>query len=125
MKFSRYVGNGPVNKWLNFGGDPNHRLDTGIVFRIRHYCQIRKVVSTDCAAQLNALAGIAIATITSLRRRRLAEVCTVPVLLVYHGLVLFCVQRRAFEDTAIQLVQNKSLQCFDTVGWTSGRASGL
>jgi len=22
---------------LNFGGDPDHRLDTGIVFRIRHY----------------------------------------------------------------------------------------
>ena len=22
MKFSRKFGNGPVNKWLNFGGDP-------------------------------------------------------------------------------------------------------
>jgi len=22
-----------VNNWLNFGGDPDHRLDTGIVFR--------------------------------------------------------------------------------------------
>ena len=25
-------GNAPVNKWLNFGGDPDHRLDTGIGF---------------------------------------------------------------------------------------------
>jgi len=28
--------NGPVNKWLNFGGDMDHNLDTGIVFRICH-----------------------------------------------------------------------------------------
>jgi len=33
MKFSGKVGNGPLNNWLNFGGDPDHRLDTGIVFR--------------------------------------------------------------------------------------------
>ena len=26
MKFSGKVGNRPTNKWLNFGGDPNHRL---------------------------------------------------------------------------------------------------
>jgi len=31
MKFSGKVGNGPVKKWLNFGGDLDHRLDTGIV----------------------------------------------------------------------------------------------
>jgi len=24
MKFSEKVGNEPVNKWLNFGGDPDH-----------------------------------------------------------------------------------------------------
>jgi len=24
MKFSRKVGNGPVNKWLHFGGDSGH-----------------------------------------------------------------------------------------------------
>ena len=35
MKFSEKVGDGPVNKQLNFGGDPDYRLDTGIVFRIR------------------------------------------------------------------------------------------
>jgi len=45
MKFSGKVDNGSMNKWLNFGGDPDHRLDTGIVFRIRHYREIRKVVN--------------------------------------------------------------------------------
>ena len=30
------VGNRPVNKWLNFAGDPDRSLDTGIVFQIRH-----------------------------------------------------------------------------------------
>jgi len=36
-----------MNKWLNFGGDPDYRLDTGIVFSIRHYweCEIRKMVN--------------------------------------------------------------------------------
>jgi len=37
MKISGKVGNGAVNKLLYFGGDPDHRLDTGIAFRIRHY----------------------------------------------------------------------------------------
>jgi len=41
----RKVGNGSMNKLLNFGGDPDHRLDTRIVFRIRHYWEIRKVVN--------------------------------------------------------------------------------
>jgi len=36
MKFSGKVGNGPMNKGLNFGGDSDH-LDTGTVFRFRHY----------------------------------------------------------------------------------------
>jgi len=31
MKFSGKVGSGPVNKGLNFGGDPDHRLDIEIV----------------------------------------------------------------------------------------------
>jgi len=44
MKFSGKVCNGLMNKLLNFGGDADHRLDTGIVFRIRHYWEIRKVV---------------------------------------------------------------------------------
>jgi len=49
MKFSGKVGNGPMNKRLNLGNDLDTDLDTGIVFRIRHYWEIWKVVSTDCA----------------------------------------------------------------------------
>jgi len=45
MKLSGKVGSGLMNKRLNFGGDPHHRPDTGIVFRIRHYWEIRKVVN--------------------------------------------------------------------------------
>jgi len=86
MKVSRKVGNETLNNGLNFGGEPDHRLDTGIAFRIRHCWEIRKVVSTDCAKRRysagHALAGIAIATTTSLRHRPFAEVCTVPVFLV-------------------------------------------
>ena len=33
-KFSAKVGNGPMNNRLNFGGDPDHRLNTGIVSRL-------------------------------------------------------------------------------------------
>jgi len=39
-----------VNNWLNFSGDPDHRLNTGIVFRIRHYWEIRKAVNGHKAA---------------------------------------------------------------------------
>ena len=45
MKFSGKVANETLNNWLNFGGDLGHRLDTGIVFRIRHYWEIWKVVN--------------------------------------------------------------------------------
>ena len=73
MKFLGKVGNGPMNKRLNFGGDTDRRLNTGIVFWIRHYWEIRKVVSIDCAARRcsagHAVAGIAIATMTSLRHQ--------------------------------------------------------
>ena len=44
MTFSGKVGNGPMNKQLNFGADPDHHLDRGIVFWIRHYWEIQKVV---------------------------------------------------------------------------------
>jgi len=74
MTFSGKVDNGPVNKWLNFRGDPDYRLDTGTVFRIRHYCEKRKVV--------NGHSFILIRQTAALVRRALAEVCTVPVLLV-------------------------------------------
>jgi len=55
MNFStEKVGNEPLNKRLNFGGDPDHRLDTGIVFRIRHYWEIRKVViSKFCSKRIH------------------------------------------------------------------------
>jgi len=43
MKFLETVGNGPAKKWLNFGANPDHRLNTGIVFQIRHYWETRKV----------------------------------------------------------------------------------
>ena len=100
--FQGRVVNCPMNKWLNFGGSPDHRLNTGIVFRICHCWEIRKMLSTDCASRhysaWHALAGIAIATVTSLRhrpttdshdRRALVEVCTVPVLLVCSYCVRF------------------------------------
>jgi len=50
MKFSERDGNGPMNKWLNFGGDPDRCPATGIVFRIRHYLKIQKVVNGHKAA---------------------------------------------------------------------------
>jgi len=74
MKFSRKVGNGSLNKRLYFGGDPDHRRDTGIVFRIHHYWQIRKIV--------NGHSFTLIRQMTALVSRALAEVCTVAVLLV-------------------------------------------
>ena len=45
MKFLGKVGNRPMKSRLNFGGDLDHRLDTGIVFWIRHYWEIQKVVN--------------------------------------------------------------------------------
>jgi len=51
------VCNGPMNKRLNFGGDPDHRLDTGIVFRIRHYWEIRKVLNGPKSAAHTDLPG--------------------------------------------------------------------
>ena len=43
--FSGKIRNKPLNKWSNFGGDSNHSLNTGIVFRIRHYREIWNVVN--------------------------------------------------------------------------------
>jgi len=75
MKFSGKVGNDLMNKRLNFSSDLDHRLDTGIVFRIRHYWEIRKLV--------NGHSCILILQMTALVRRALGKVCTVPVLLVH------------------------------------------
>ena len=120
MKCSWRVGNRPVNQWLNFGGVPDHRLDTGIAFWIRHYWEIRKVVSRDCAARRcragHALPGISLATMTSLRhqptadsheRRAMADVCTVSVLLVGRYRIVACMS-----VLSITLVY-----CGQTVGW--------
>jgi len=60
MKFAGKIVNGPMNKWLNFVGDPDHRLDTGIVFPIRHYWDILKVVNGHkSAAHTNSPDGSA------------------------------------------------------------------
>jgi len=45
MKFSAKIDNGPLKKRLNFGGGPDHRLNTGIVFWIRHHRDIRKAAN--------------------------------------------------------------------------------
>ena len=75
MKFSGKVGSGPLYKWLDFGGDPIHHLDTsGIAFPIHHYWEIRKVVNGNSFMLITQMA--------SLIRRALTEVCTDPVLLV-------------------------------------------
>jgi len=58
MKFSGKVGNGSLNKRLNFDGDPDRRLDTGIVFRIRHCWEIRKVVSQPTVLRDAAVQGM-------------------------------------------------------------------
>ena len=47
-----------MNKWLNLGGDPDHCLDTEIVFRFRRYWEIRKVVKGHkSAAPTDSLDG--------------------------------------------------------------------
>ena len=45
MKFSGKVGNGLANTRLHFRSDSDRRLDTGAVFRVRHYWEIQKVVN--------------------------------------------------------------------------------
>jgi len=58
MKFSGKVGNGPMSKWLNFGGDTDHRLHTGIVVRIRHRWEIRKVVNGYSFTLIRQMAAV-------------------------------------------------------------------
>jgi len=60
-----------------FGGDPNHRLDRGVVFLIRHPWEIRKVViGHKSAAHADSVDG-------STGKTCFGEVCTVPVLIVH------------------------------------------
>jgi len=102
VKFSGKVGNALVNKWLNFGGDPDHRLDT-------RDCLPDSSLLGDTESGINRLrcATLQCKACTSRRRHSncdvitspaddrqprqtcLAEVCTVRVLLV-----TFCVSRR-------------------------------
>jgi len=77
MKFSGKVGNGPLNKRSNSAGDPDHRLDTGIVFRIHQSSLLGDTESADTNLLLTLIRQMA-----ALVRRALAEVCTVLVLLV-------------------------------------------
>jgi len=73
MKFSGKVGNGPVNKWLNFGGDPDHRLDTGLISGFVTIGRYGKWLTDDSFILFRQMAALV--------RRALAEACTVPVLL--------------------------------------------
>jgi len=58
MKFSAEVGNGPLNKRLHFDGDPDHRLNTGVIFRIHHYWEIRKVVNEHSFILIRQMAAL-------------------------------------------------------------------
>jgi len=122
MKFSGNICNGPVNKWLNFGGNPDHRMDTGIVFGFVTIGRYGNGINRLHCATLSALTGIAIATTTSnvtspahdrqprqpmmvndiaiLVRRALAEVCTAPVLL---HVVIICASTVAWRFWGISL----------------------
>ena len=76
MKFSLTVGNRPVNRWLNFGDDPDHCLVQGLFSGFVTTRRYRKRL-TD----INLLL-ILICQMVALVRCALVEVCTVPVLLV-------------------------------------------
>jgi len=83
MKFSEEVGNGPVSKCLNFGGDPDHHLQYSDCFPDPPLLEdTESGINRLRCETLQCWAGIAIATMTSLRNRPLAEVRTVPALLV-------------------------------------------
>ena len=63
---------------IKFGGDLDHRLDTGIVFQIHSYWEMQKVVNRHSFRLIRQMAALV--------RRAFAvfaEVCTVPVLLIY------------------------------------------
>ena len=72
MKCSGKVGSGLMNKRLNFGVDPDNRLDTGIVFRIRHFGTYEKWY------QPTALRNAAVQACTSRHRHSNYDVITSP-----------------------------------------------
>jgi len=81
---------------LNFGGDPDHRALAGIVLRIRHYWEWLTNINLDPSRTDSPDGGNDIATLV---RCGLAEVCTVPALLV--SSVHLCRQRRTSSDAAV------------------------
>jgi len=58
MKFSRKVGNGPANRWLNFGGDPDHRLDTGLLSRFVTVGRYAESASTHSFILIRQMGGL-------------------------------------------------------------------
>jgi len=79
---------------LNFGGDPDHRLDIGIIFLICHYWKMRKVVNGHKSAAASShsfilIRQMAAVVIATPARRALAEVCTVAV-----PIVAYCLHAR-------------------------------
>jgi len=73
MKFRGKVGNGPVNRWLNIGGD-GITVWAQVFFWIRHYWEIRKVANRNSFILIRQMAALI--------RRALVDVYTAPVLLV-------------------------------------------
>jgi len=59
VKFSGKVSNGPVNKRLNFGGDLEHRLDTGIVHYYYYKTKLESV-SLSCKSHRSKTANMQI-----------------------------------------------------------------
>ena len=74
MRFSGKVGNGPMNKWLDFGSDPDNRLNTELFSGFVTIGRYGKWL-TD----INLLL-ILIRQMAALVKRALAEIRTVPVL---------------------------------------------
>ena len=93
-----------MNKRFNFGGDPDHRLDTGIVFRIYHYWEIWKVVNGHSCILIHQMAALV--------RHALAEVCTVQSALLVLSLTVS-------SSVIKSLICAVCLQCFDAVVWVS------
>jgi len=81
-----------MNRWLNFGGDPDHRLDAGIVFRFRYYFEMEKawlrcsydVITSPAQDSATATALHVACSITGARYRETGKdgAWLVPVLLV-------------------------------------------
>jgi len=74
MKFSEKVGNGPVNKWFNFGGDPGHR--SGDPDRGSGYPDTDKT----CLGTVHVVQSVSCVFVQITFKRN--DICTVPVLLV-------------------------------------------